>query len=164
MKFLPSKGFFVFLLMLFLFSGEVIFPQENSQEISTEDTGSYPPRAILNAAYMGDIDLMRSILEANPDRDVRDVFGGTALHIAVFQNNPTVITFLIENGFDINARATSNGYTPLHYCVWVNNTNAARILLAYNADRDLRCNNGLTPLEMATKNANRDMMLALMRR
>ena len=143
-------------LIFFLLAGQLVFSQEN--------TDIYPPWAILNATYMGDIELMKTILEVNPDRDVRDAFGGTALHIAIFQNNPTVITFLIENGFDINAKATSNGFTPLHYCVWVNNPHAARILLAYNADGNVRCNEGQTPLEMATRNANRDMILALMRR
>ena len=143
-------------LILLLFAGQAIFSQES--------TSPYPPWAILNATYMGDIELMSLILESNPDRDVRDAFGGTALHIAIFQNNPTVIRYLVENGFDINARASTNGFTPLHYCVWVNNPNAARILLAYNADRDVKCNEGLTPLEMATKNANREMILALMRR
>ena len=149
------KKICVVLLTIFIFSGEALYSQE--------DIRSYPPWAILNATYAGDIDLMRNILEVNPDRDVRDAFGGTALHIAIFQNNLQVIRFLLDNGFDINAAATSNGYTPLHYCVWTNNYDAARLLLAYNADRNIKCNDGFTPVERATREGKRDMILLLMR-
>ena len=148
------KKIYILLLAVFLFTGKAAFSQEDRV---------YPSWAILNATYAGDIDLMISILEVNPDRDVRDAFGGTALHIAIFQNNLQVIRFLLDNGFDINARATSNGYTPLHYCVWTNNLDAARLLISYNADKNIRCNEGFTPVERATREAKRDMILLLMR-
>ena len=144
-------------LALFLFSNIMIFPQE------TEEM-KYPPQAILNAAYMGDIQMMERILHTNPDKDARDALGGTALHVAVFKSNLEAIQLLLEHGFDINAKTSSTGYTPLHYCVWLNNLNVARFLLLYNADRNIRDNNGQTPLEKAAKESKRDMMLILSRR
>ena len=141
-------------LTMFSFTQAAVFPQEAERPV-------YPPQAILNAAYMGDIEMMKLILATNPDNDVRDALGGTALHIAVFKNNLEAIKLLLDNGFDINAVAPSTGYTPLHYCVWFNNPTAARFLLSCNADRSIKDKNGMTPLEKATKEAKRDMILVL---
>ena len=147
--------FFVFAFS-FLYT-TALFPQE-------EDTVRvYPAWAILNAAFVGDADFLRDILETNPDIDIRDSMGATALHIAIFQENLEILQLLLEYGFDINAQVPSNGYTPLHYCVRMNNLNAARFLLAHNADRTIRDSDGYTPMERATKEAKRDMIILFMR-
>ena len=151
-----KRVLFLLFTFSFLYNG-VVFSQEGSSQ------GTYPPWAVLNAAYAGDTELLRLILETNPDKDVRDSMGATALHVAVFQNNLEVLRLLLDYGFDINAQVPSNGYTPLHYCVWINNLNAARLLLAYHADRNIRDRDGLTPMEKATKEAKREMIIIFMR-
>jgi hypothetical protein len=83
----------------------------------------------------------------NPDE--RDSFGGTALHAAMFQKNPAIITLLIEHGFDVNAQGPANGYTPLHDAVWANNLEAIKILLAHGAKTDIKGKDGLTPYAKA---------------
>ncbi|MCL2831928.1 MAG: ankyrin repeat domain-containing protein [Treponema sp.] len=153
------KRFLVIINILLLFPVNFIFSQDNQ----TPDT--YPPKAILNAAYIGDVDLLQKILATNPDRDVRDSLGGTALHVAVLQNNLDIIKILIENGFDVNATVPVTGYqmvrgyTPLHYCVWTNNVDAARLLLQYKADKNIKALDGMTPVEKATKEGKRDLLL-----
>jgi ankyrin repeat protein len=131
--------------------------------MAQEEEQRFPPQAIINAAYRGDVDMIRLILSTPHDKDYRDGLGGTALHVAIFGNNLEVIRLLLDNGFDINAISRYNGYTPLHYCVWINNLAAARLLLSYNADRNIRDNNGQTPQEKATKEAKRDILLLLAR-
>ena len=143
-------------LAFFPFFPALIFPQEAGEVV-------YPPAAILNAAYMGDIEMMKLILGTQHDKDIRDSMGGTALHIAIFSENLEVIKLLLDHGFDINAVVPSNGYTPLHYCVWFNKANAARYLIACNADRSIKDNNGMTPLEKAMKEGKREMIMALSR-
>ena len=150
------KRFPLLFLAVFTLLKVMVYPQETEETV-------YPPQAILNATFMGDIEMMKLILKTNPDRDVRDALGATALHIAIFRGNLEVIRILLDYGFDINA-AASNGYTPLHYCVWLNKIEAARFLLLNNADRNIKDNSGMTPLEKATKEAKRDMILALSRR
>jgi ankyrin repeat protein len=113
---------------------------------------------------MGDIETMKLILDTQYDKDVRDAMGGTAMHIAIFNSNFEAIELLLAHGFDIDAAAHSNGYTPLHYCVWLNNANIARFLISHNADRTIKDKDGMTPLERATKEGKRDMILALSRR
>jgi ankyrin repeat protein len=138
-----------------------------AQEEQVVEVPQYPPQAIINAAYMGDIEMLKLLLSTPHDKDYRDGLGGTALHVAIFsnsRNNLEVIKLLLENGFDVNAISRYNGYTPLHYCVWINNLDAARLLISYRADRNIRDNNGQTPQEKATREGKRDMLLILARR
>jgi ankyrin repeat protein len=137
-------------------SGIPIFAQESEEP-------QYPPNAIINAAFRGDVEMIRLILMTDHDKDYRDALGGTALHVAIFSNNLEVIRLLLDNGFDVNAISAYYGFTPLHYCVWVNNSAAARILILYNADRTIRDNNGQTPMEKATKEGKREMLLLFAR-
>jgi len=158
------RRYLLVFLAVFLFQPMVV-PEEVEEKIEQEiGYVVFPPQAILNATYVGDIAMMKRILETNPDKDVRDALGGTALHVAIFRSNFDAMTLLLEYGFDIDAVAPLTGFTPLHYCVWVNNVNAARFLLLHNANRNIKDNDGLTPLEKATKESKRDMILVLARR
>jgi ankyrin repeat protein len=151
------------LLVSVLFSWS--FPAVDAQvkEKDTDDIPPevYPPHAVINAAYKGDVEMVKKILASGPDPDIRDALGGTALHNAMFQDNLEVIKLLLDYGFDINAAAASNGYTPLHYCVWANNIPAMKLLLAYQADRTIKAKNGLTPLDKAIKDGKRECILVL---
>jgi ankyrin repeat protein len=154
--------FFFWVFVLSVLTIPVYSQDENNNE-KTALTEVYPPNAIINAAYKGDVEMVKKILATKPDPDVRDAFGGTALHDAIFQNNLEVIKLLLDYGFDINATVPSNGYTPLHYCVWAGNLPALRLLLVYQADKTIKAKDGLTPLEKATKDGKREFILALMR-
>jgi len=122
----------------------------------------FPPCAIINASYRGDVKIVLEILAAGVDPDVRDAMGATALHEAMMQPNTTVVKLLLENGFDPNARATKNGYTPLHFAVAANNIAAARLLLQYGADKRIRCLKGNTPLDIA-KQSDKGAFISLLR-
>jgi ankyrin repeat protein len=80
----------------------------------------YAADAVNQAAYVGNIELIREILKTNPDKDARDAFGGAALNDAMFQKNIEVVILLLKNGYDINAIGPANGYTPLHDAVMAN--------------------------------------------
>jgi len=121
-----------------------------------EDEGKppvFPPYAIINASYRGDIGTMQEILAAGVDKDVRDSMGATALHEAVLQPNVMVVKLLLDNGFNPNA-VTKNGDTPLHFAVAANNIAAARLLLQCGADKRIKSIDGFTPLDKARQSAN----------
>jgi ankyrin repeat protein len=139
------------------------YSQDGKNNTGTPPAEVYPPTAIINAAYKGDVEMVKKILATRPDPSVRDACGGTALHDAIFQDNLEVIKLLLDYGFDINATVPSNGYTPLHYCVWAGNLPALKLLLAYQADKSIKAKDGLTPLEKATKDGKREFILALSR-
>ena len=137
-----KKRFFV--LLILYFAALSVCP-DDLEEVKPE----YPPCAIINASYRGDIKIMQEILAAGVDKDVRDAMGATALHEAILQPNIMVIKLLLDNGFDPDAKATRNGYTPLHFAVAANNLAAAKLLLQYGADKSIKCSEGLTPLDKA---------------
>jgi len=134
--------------------------------VSTESEDierSFHPQAIFVAAYRGDAELVREILATFPDKDVRDGFGDTALHVAIFQKNLLVVKLLLDYGFDPNAKTIRNGYTPLHNAVAANNVDAARMLLQFKADKGIKSLDGLTPLDKARKEEKRALVLLLYR-
>lgn len=154
---------FIFSSVLFIFPLGAVFSQED--QVLT----NLPPTAILTAAYSGDTELVKEVLATNPDKDVRDSLGGTALHVAVLQNNLEIIKLLLDDGFDVNAVVPPDGYpmlrgyTPLHYCVWTNNIDAAKLLLQYKADKNIKASDGLSPVEKAAKEGKRELLLLFAR-
>ena len=104
---------------------------------------------IHKAAYNGDIKKVRELLQKGVKPDERDSFGGTALHAAMFQQNMEIVKLLLQNGFNLDAQGTQNGYTPLHDAVWANNLGAVKLLLGEGAKTNLRGKDGLTPLGKA---------------
>jgi hypothetical protein len=149
-----KRYFLVILLLFFFLAPGRFFAQERE----------YPPVAIINAAYRGDPEMVKKILATNPDPDVRNGFGATALHEAIWLSSLEVIKLLLDYGFDVNAVVASNGYTPLHYTVWLNKPEAVRLLVQYKADKNIKDKQGLTPLEKARKEGKRDLILALSRK
>jgi ankyrin repeat protein len=138
-------GFLFFLIFAVLSAQEKIFP----------------PKALLNASYKGELATIKEILKTNPPKDVRDEYGATALHDAMFQENAEVIKLLIEYGYDVNDIGPRNGYTPLHYAVWADNAAAARLLLTHGANKNIKGKDGLTPLAKARKESKRELVLIL---
>jgi ankyrin repeat protein len=128
-----------------------------------EDQYHFPPQAILIASYLGDEDLVRDILSTDIDKNVRDNFGDTALHVAIYQKNVSVIKMLLDYGFDPNAVAAGNGNTPLHNAVAANNAAAARLLIQYGANKNIKAKDGFTPIDKARKEDKREMLLLLSR-
>jgi ankyrin repeat protein len=159
---LKGNWFLAFLGLIFAVMS-VFADAESPQADGMQDCDpEFPSCAIINASYRGDIKIMQELLAAGVDKDVRDALGATALHEAMLQPNIQVVDLLLKNGFDPNAIATRNGYTPLHFAVAANNIAAARLLLRYGADKRIRCLKGLTPLDIA-KQSEKSAFISLLR-
>jgi len=139
-----KKLLFAFFVVFFAVSSAV------AEEVH-ELKAVFPPHAIINASYKGDERMVREILAAGVDKNVRDAIGETALHVAMFQPNIAVVKLLLDYGFDPNAVTIRNGYTPLHNAVAANNMAGALLLIQYGASKKIRCLEGYTPLDMAIK-------------
>ena len=149
-----KNSFFIFLFF--------IFPV--SFGFANEGESRFPPRAIINASYSGDVIMVTEILAAgNVDKNVRDALGATALHVAILQSNLIVVKLLLDYGFDPSAKAEKNGNTPLHYAVAANNVNAVKLLLQYNANKNIRNLDGQTPLEKARREGKDEIAKLLYR-
>jgi ankyrin repeat protein len=96
--------------------------------------------------------------------DIKAVDSGmkaTALHASAYLGHPEVMKTLIEYGIDIDAQGPYNGYTALHDAVWQNNVLGVEILVNAGAKTNIKGNNGQTPLDLAKKNHNQQIIAIL---
>ncbi len=63
-------------------------------------------------AFIGFSAMVQSLLEQGYSPDIRDDFGQTPLHVAVFRGKPETVAVLVRYGADVNA-ADKDGVTPL---------------------------------------------------
>ena len=106
------------------------------------------------ADELNDIRWVRScVAGSSPDR-WRTGDGGTLLHSAAyFTSNPTIISIMLDAGFDPNARNDS-GETPLHSAMRYSEETVpavVSILLEAGADPNTKNNDGDTPLHLAIR-------------
>ena len=69
---------------------------------------------IWEAAYEGNIEVVKQHLAAGTDVDAKDKYGRTPLHLAPGSGHKEIAELLIAKGADVNAK-TDAGETPLDY-------------------------------------------------
>jgi len=113
--------------------------------------------ALCFAAKTGDMSTLKALAEKDDfDPDARHELGWAALHVAVVENRPTIVKFLIDHGANVNiqdmtgpycgkrrkeefsskirSEAPTQKFTPLHYAATLLNEDLAKLLLAHGAD------------------------------
>ena len=120
------------------------------------------------AIYIGDVSLIRKIIDAGADPNERSKEGWTPLHGAISGNKRhEIIKTLIECGADPNAR-TMDGRTPLHTLASkhkssdINYLNI-RELVKGGANTMIPDNNGMIPLDYASRTRNKVVLRELIR-
>ena len=108
--------------------------------------------------------IVRMLLDAGADVDLRDFQGKTALSISVFREDPAVLQLLIGAGADVQAR-TELGKTVLNGAVGpVDDPEIIEALIAAGADVNAKDNVGWTPLLAAAQSTehpeNIELLLA----
>jgi len=117
--------------------------------------------ALCKAAKTGDIASLKAMSEKDDfDPDARHELGWAALHVAVVENRPNIVKFLLDHGANVNipdmtgpycgarrryefsgkirSEAPTQKFTPLHYAATLLNEDVARLLLAHGADPAVR--------------------------
>jgi uncharacterized protein len=122
------------------------------------------PLDVFEAATVGDVDLLRNLLDDDPELvRARSVDDGTALHFAAFFNQPATAELLLERGSEIEAVASTFGNVrPLHSAVAADNTQTVLALLEAGADPNARQGGGFTPIHGAAQNGNLAAVKALL--
>lgn len=124
---------------------------------SASFAAQYSRDALHRAASDGNVEKVIEILRSKPDPEIRDTSGGTALHSAVFQNNPVIVSALVNAGFDVNAVRPMDGNTPLHDAVRRGNLPAVKILMEHGADAGIKNLNRLTPADIADREGKKEI-------
>ena len=100
--------------------------------------------------------MVQKKLDSGADANARDEWGFTPLHFAAaFNDDPDVITALVDAGADMNALDKEWGATPLHWAAWSNDNPGIIIaLLEGGADPNARDARDSTPLHAAADQSN----------
>lgn len=136
-------------------------------------------RQLVADAYNGDLLAVKEDIEAGApltyefyfNDDERGYAGETfnALHAAASSGNEDLITFLIDEGLDMDC-PTSKGWTPLFIAARDGQAEAAKLLVFYKADLNAQTDLGATALLMAltqpfeTEKARKDLLTYMLKR
>lgn len=116
-------------------------------------------RTLIIDAYRGDLLSVKNDVEQGASFDaevyITDDFRQyngiwfSALHAAASSGDEDIILFLLQEGFDINARTSDMGWTPLMVAARDGNTQAAKLLVYQGANVNLQSDLGATALTFA---------------
>ncbi len=109
----------------------------------------YPIDMAITAAGRHRLEIIRLLIKAGADVNVKDEYGSTPLHTAALTNSEETINLLIKYGAKVSAKDTQ-GKTPLHVAASYSASRAARALLTHGADPMARDKDGNTPLHYIT--------------
>lgn len=103
--------------------------------------------------HLGQLSVMKLLIQNGADLDVRNKYGQTAMHISTKYKLPKVVELLIQNRANPNLKQTE-GYAPIHdaasYPIGSKGEDILNILIEYGADINIQSNRGQTPLLIAT--------------
>jgi len=104
------------------------------------------------AAWFGNDDSARSLLDEGHTIDPRTNSGHTPLHITAETGNVKVAELLLSNGGDINAR-TARQHTPLHLAIEHKQLEMIDMLIRRGAALDAKDTIGRQPIHLAAHHA-----------
>ena len=123
----------------------------NGADVHTRDSDS--GNTLLHiAAFEGDLELTRMILERNVDVNSQNNDGLTAFLLALKRENLDVARLLLDHNADVHVR-DKHGNTPLHVAAFTGNghLDICHILLKRNAEVNSRNHHESTPLLLASE-------------
>jgi ankyrin repeat protein len=88
--------------------------------------------------------------------DITNDAGMNIFHLSCYYNRNKILSFLLKNDKLNNLlnSTSSNGFTPLHYCVISNSISCLTLLLNQKVNVNIQDENGDTPLHLAFKKNN----------
>jgi len=109
------------------------------------------------AAWSGDIEEVRALVEAGADVNWRDSIGESAIFGAAGWGNAEVVRYLLGKGARHDFREHQSGYTALHWAAR-SKVEVAKILVEARADVSVTDNFGRLPVDWAHENGKGDVV------
>ena len=91
---------------------------------------------------------------------IKDKYGFTLLHRASSNNRDKIASFLIENGSNLEAKATDS-WTPLHLACVSSSQQCVEVLISAGSNLNVIDTKGNTPLHLSVIGRNKDIVRAL---
>ncbi len=118
---------------------------------------SSPESRLVDQAYNGDLEAVKSALSKGISPDAKSTVGMTALMAAARNNHLQVMEALIQAGANVDAR-DSNGWTPLMTAAYRGHTAAVKLLIEAGAILDIRNNEGKTAVDLSVDREDRETL------
>lgn len=123
--------------------------------------GLPPTMALKEACRLGDLGQVKRHASWLAGLHATSGYDETALHFAAVHQHPTMVTYLLAQGADANAR-TRGGGTPLCYAVRPGSKAIVGQLLAVGVAVNLEDENGYTVLHRAASKGYKDIVAMLL--
>lgn len=117
---------------------------------------------LFKTVYKGHVATARALLEGGADVN-KLTAAGAPLHIAVFKNNPDMISLLLEYGADVTQCEPEQGTPVLAFAADYGYTDVVKTLIDAGAGANQANWRGVTPLMMAAAGNHIDAMKVLLR-
>lgn len=116
---------------------------------------------LLNAAYLGDSEMVRTLLQGGAAVSTQNAQGATPLHYAAHGNKAEIAKMLLENGASAGAK-DARGTTALHYAAHGGHSEMVHALITGAQDTiDSRDHEGATALHLAAYRGHSEVVLKL---
>ena len=128
--------------------------------LDPEFQGSQFGTGLMNAAWHGNIEMMKLFIArgANPRR--ANANGEQPLQLAAWNGHLDAVKWLLDNGAALNREG--NYWGALHYAVFNGHKELAQFLIERGANVNARSPNGSTPLMMAAREGREDLTKVLL--
>jgi len=125
---------------------------------------------LMIAAYDGDLNTMRRLIDQGHDVNQTNKYGLTALFYAAggTRTQPTpkgsteAVNFLLQHGAKVNIKSNINGYTTLMAACANQNTGSASLLLEHGADVNALTRDGESALSIAAARLEPEIVALLL--
>ncbi len=87
------------------------------------------------AAYHGNLEAAKLLVESKADLAWKNRMGFTALHVAASKGHTEVVRLLIEHGAKIDQKTTKEGFTALHIALYNEHKDIIDLLTKKDADK-----------------------------
>jgi ankyrin repeat protein/TolB-like protein/Tfp pilus assembly protein PilF len=104
---------------------------------------------LIEAAWIGDIETVRDLIDKGADVNTRDVYGWTPLMYAAWFEHTDTLKLLLELRADVEAKGGQRGRTALLNAAANGRTGTAKLLVKLGADINAGESGGATPLTLA---------------
>ena len=114
-----------------------------------------PPVSLDEAATMGNLELVKSLISHGTDVDAKDRLGRTAFSYAAENGHKDVVEILLAKGVEIDER-DGFGRSALYYATRQGHKETAEFFIVNGADVNAKDNAGETPLHHAARTGRKD--------
>jgi ankyrin repeat protein len=120
--------------------------QHDEKKGTKSEQAEKPSTPIQEAAFFGNVKVIKDHVAANSNLNEKDDYGSTPLHIATIFGKTEAAKLLIESGANINA-TSADGSTPLHTAAFYGRVEIVKALLEKKADIAVKNSYDATALE-----------------